>query len=91
MRAKIYDIFIMMFAEREFFTYCYASNVMNVTFFHQNIHCLFEFARCSQLRGQRSQHILVRNPINTANNHSNYIVLFGELFYDGLERGITEQ
>lgn len=64
---------------------------MKVTFFHQNIRCLFEFPRCRQLGGQRSEHILVRNPIMSASNHRNHIVLYGELFYEGLQGGITEQ
>lgn len=90
MRARIYDILIMMFGDG-FFTCCYSSKVIKVNFFHHNTHCLFEFTSCSQPRGQRSEHILVRNPITTANNHRNYIVLYGESFYDGLLRGITEK
>lgn len=73
------------------FTYCYVSKVIKVDVFHQNIHRLFEFARCSQLRGHRSKHILARNPTATANNHSKHIVLYRELFYDGLRKGITEK
>lgn len=64
--------------------------MMKVTFFHQNICCMFKFTRCSQLRGQRSEHILARNPIMSAKNHRKRIVLYGELLYEGLQRGIIE-
>lgn len=68
-----------------FFTYRYASKVIKVSFFHQNIHWLFQFTRCSQYRGHRSWSI--RNPIATANNHRNHFGLYGELNYEGLQKG----